>query len=526
MRIVTLPPGVSRLLPDSITMRALDNETIAAGTSAAELMERAGQGVAQQILRDIPLDATITVLCGSGNNGGDGLVIARVIRESGFGCAVFVVSSPRHTPEFNIHAQSAGEVHFIGERQSNYPAEWISAEMNLVRSALESSDVVIDALLGVGQKHPPAGAIESVVVLLNELRSKRTFKIISVDVPTGVDCNNGGVFDLHVTADATICIELIKCGLTQFPAREAAGTLSLVPIGISGNTPVDYKLLDEETAPKLAARQPNAHKGIFGHLLVIGGSANFPGAPELTARAGIRCGAALVTRCSPLNAWIHSITPEVMRCGGVSSQDGFAEGDFEGIAPTVARCNSFAVGPGIGQAKSTVDFVLKVLTALGEKSLPVVVDADALNAVAVGRAHSLLKGMVITPHPGEAARLLNVKTSDISKDRFSAIEELENLTGAIVVLKGAGTLIRWKGGCYVSDSADPYLATGGSGDVLTGIIGSLMAQKMKPEEAALLGVIVHTRAAVKAVEKTGGPIIASDLIEAIPAAVNAFTERR
>lgn len=522
MRTIALPPAIPRLLPDADEMRAWDNETIAAGTSAEVLMERAGNGVAHEVLAQITPRAQAVVLCGPGNNGGDGLVVSRVLREHHVACRTFVVASTKHSPEFLSHAKSTGDVEYIGARHPGYPADWKEGTWPSIRTALESAQIVVDAILGVGQSRDVSGDLLALVNLFNSVRDHSDCKVVAVDTPTGVDTNTGQIFQHCIRADVTVCIEMVKRGLLQFPGCEMAGSICVARIGISGSSRVLFSLLDDESVPRLAKRKAVSHKGNYGHVLVVGGSAAFPGAPELTSRAALRTGAALVTRCSPAQTWGTAITPEIMRLPA-SASDVFTSTDVTSVLEAAEKCTSVALGPGLGQRGETIAFVLALLEGLQQKKIPVVVDADAINAVSAEKAFSNLRGTLITPHPGEAARLLDVTVADLMKDRYSAAVELERITGATVILKGAGTIVWAEGAGYVSDSANPYMATGGSGDVLTGILAGLLANRLSMSDSARLGVLSHARAAEKAVQQSGGTIIASDIIDCLPAIIGRFT---
>lgn len=286
--------------------------------------------------------------------------------------------------------------------------------------------------------------------------------------------------------------------------------------------------LDPSKLPKLPPRDKRAHKGDFGHVLVIGGSVNMPGASVLAAHGALRSGAGLVTLCPGSSERDPSLWPEIMtlaqKAGSYSTH---GRRSYKIISDFLSRIKpTILVGPGLGEGEEIGELISEILKAAQELGLFGVLDADALNSISEFNITGDFSGFVVTPHPGEAARLLRCDAEDIQNDRPRAAAEIsERLPGAVVVLKGAGTIVLREGKAIVNTSGNPYLATAGSGDVLAGVISGLIAQDATPMEAALIGVYIHGLSADKIIKRRFGPLVASELLHEIPLEVGLFTER-
>jgi NAD(P)H-hydrate epimerase len=345
-------------------------------------------------------------------------------------------------------------------------------------------------------------------------RGAPQLRVVSADIPTGVDGDTGQLFSPYVTADLTVCVEHIKRGLVQFPARFACGAIETVSIGINSSSPSEFRILEQDNLPALGPRRADSHKGDFGRVLVIGGSIGMPGAPILTALGALRSGAGVVSRVVK-RSWLDTAgLPECMV--NVLSGDGdfFRGGDAPEVIELLGSFDVVVVGPGMGVASETGEFLGALCDGMRLLGKRVVVDADAINLLSsVGIS---LNGIdaVITPHPGEASRMLGRPTPAIQGNRFKAVRELMEKHGVVSVLKGAGTLVYGPAGGGIVCRGTPYLATAGSGDVLAGIIAALCSRFESVFDAACLGAWAHAVAGSLASESAGGPILASDIARA------------
>lgn len=443
------------------------------------LMERAGRAAAALVRSRYPLAQRIAVVCGTGNNGGDGYVLARVLAESRR--EVYVYAPDQALPT-------------RGEAASACVA-WQAAggQMSIFSGELPEVDLVVDALFGIGLTRPPQGAHAALIDAINA----QTAPVLALDVPSGVDADTGATPGVAVAADATLTFIGLKQGLLSGRAPALVGELLVdeleLPRVLFACVPAAARVLRaEQLAGWLPKRARDAHKGNFGHVLIVGGDEGFGGAVRLAAEAAARVGAGLVsvaTRAAHVTS-ILSARPELM-VRGVAGP-----GDLETL---LDKASVVVVGPGLGQSA----WSQTLLAAVTERGLPVVMDADALNLLAQA-ACVLPEQVVITPHPGEAARLLDVSTGEIQADRFAAAQKLAEFFQATVVLKGAGTVIcDGPQNVAICPLATPALATGGSGDVLAGCIGGLIAQGLKPADAARAGVLMHALAGLAAAAEGG-----------------------
>lgn len=518
-------------LPTAVEMRALERETIEQGVSSLELMERAGVAIAIRLREVWPTARKVVVLCGPGNNGGDGLVIARYLSGQGLQVSAVIVHAERYSAEFTEQLSRAENVRVFGgdaPREGADGAVLSKISTLELRELIAGSDVVCDALLGTGQREAPRGAIHELVQIVRELQhsslqtSGAPFRVVAVDMPTGVDGDTGVIHECHIVAELTVTVQCIKRGLLQFPARSACGRIVAVDIGIAGSTPIEYSLAMADNLPMILSRPADAHKGILGRVLVIGGSLAMPGAPMLSALGALRCGAGIVSRCVR-KGW-HTIPPLPEAMFEVLSGDSpvYQSGDAAAVAEIAARYDVCVIGPGLGTDPATADFIVQLLYAMRVRSARVIMDADALNLLALSSV--TLKGLsaIVTPHPGEAARLLGISSAEVQRDRFAACRQIACKLQAIAVLKGAGTLIHdGKEGKLVAEGT-PYLAAPGSGDVLAGILAACAVRTRSLWEASIVGVWLHARAGMAAAAKRGGPILASEIADHVGAVVGAI----
>lgn len=454
-----------------------------------ELMERAGRAAAALVRTRYPLAQRIAIVCGSGNNGGDGYVVARLLAEARRAVYVYAPDQVLPVQGEAVHAFEAWQ--------------HVGGQMSIFGHDLQGFDLVIDALFGIGLTRPPQGAYAALIKAMNA----QSAPILALDVPSGLDADTGHCPGVAVSAHTTLSFIGLKQGLLTGQAPGLVGEvlvddLDLPPVLFACVPAAARVLRPLDLGAWLPRRNRAAHKGHFGHVLVVGGDDGYGGAVRLAAEAAARVGAGLVsvaTRTSNVNS-ILSARPELMvRAVSVPAD----------LAPLLAKATVIVVGPGLGQSAWSQG----LLAAVTERGLPIVMDADALNLLAQA-ACVLPEHVVITPHPGEAARLLDCSSADVETDRFAAAQRLAEFFQATVVLKGAGTLI-----CEslqhlsISPYANPALATGGSGDVLAGAIGGLIAQGLSAADAARAAVLLHAMAAAAAAGEGGERgMLAGDLM--------------
>lgn len=504
-------------LPSAQEMAGLDRETIERGVPGLELMERAGVAIAQRICEAFPRAKKAIVLCGPGNNGGDGVVIARVMAERGFEVSVVLAAAQRYSVECETQLLTARAVRIFGGTpglQLLDSGSFLPVTTPELRELLQASDIVIDALLGTGQRDAPRGPLGELVELVSAAgQPSRRYSVVAVDVPTGVDSDTGRTHTPHIVADRTIAVQCIKRGMLHFPGRSACGVIEVVDIGITGQTPVEFSLVARENVPSMVPRPPDAHKGMLGRVLVVGGSLAMPGAPMLAALGALRTGAGIVSRCVRIGWQTIPPLPEAMFEVLSGDATTLQMADVPRVVEMAGRHDVVVIGPGVGTESGTVDCIVAVLEALKARGARVIVDADALTALALRRV--TLKGLsaIVTPHPGEAARLLGVTSQEVQRDRFGAVREVSRRVEAITVLKGAGSLIHDGAIGRLVAEGTPYLATPGSGDVLAGILAACAVRTRSLWEGAVLGVWLHAQAGTRAATSRRGPILASEIAE-------------
>ncbi|MBM3493338.1 MAG: NAD(P)H-hydrate dehydratase [Armatimonadetes bacterium] len=504
-------------------MRELDRVAIAGGMPGAVLMENAGHAVARQadaLYRRVDR-GHVWIGCGVGNNGGDGFVAARRLALAGVPVVVGILGDSDR-----IAGDALTNLHILRQMGARFG------------SLTEDASVVVDALLGTGSSGEPRGVVAEAKATVN----RHPAPVVAVDVPTGVNADTGAVPGIAIKADVTVTFGYAKPGLLMYPGAEHAGRVVVDSIGFAWDTIALESWLEwfDECAARsiVPRRRRDAHKGDFGRVLIVGGSAAMSGAVALAARGALRSGAGLVTVAVP--ASVHRIVashqPEVM-CIALPERDGAIALDaLPVIERTVERCDAVCVGPGLSVADES-QAVARLL--IGNCPRPLVADADALTAI-VGKPEVTCcrrdagatfgqdaRVTVLTPHPGEAARLLGTDAATVQADRLAAVRELASRYSSVAVLKGAGTLI---GDPQPSDPSDPSnprvavvtegnpgMATAGSGDVLTGLVGGFIAQGLPAGRAAALAAYVHGQAGDEAARRIGEHgLIAGDIAERIP----------
>ncbi len=504
-------------------MREIDRKTIEDyGIASPVLMERAGLAVAARVRQSFDRSARVVVLAGSGNNGGDGLVAARLLHNEGWDVRVFLLSQPERLSPDCLRQYETARMTGVRIVEARPPA------LKDLRSAL-----VIDAMLGTGLNKPLRGDMAAVVDRVNRAGTD----VVAVDIATGVSSDTGAVMGGAVRAVMTVTFGLPKAGHVFHPGAEYAGRLFVEDIGfppeLLHSDEIAMELVDKEYVSRLLPRRAvNSHKGDYGHVLVAAGSLGKTGAALLTARAALRSGAGLVTIGTP-DSVAGPLTAAVLEemtlplpstaSGGLSK---------EAVRPVLdflrERADVLAIGPGLSTDAETVEFVINTVAG---SPVPVVVDADGLNALSTlgyGGLVRLIRGLrvpvVLTPHVGEMARLLGTGIPDVAADLPNSALGLARDTGACTVLKGVPTVTATPGGlCLVNSSGNPGMATAGAGDVLTGVIASLIGQGLPPQEAAAAGVFIHGLSGdIAAAGKTVYALTAGGLIEALPEGFRAI----
>ena len=524
-------------LPAPEEMRALEQRAIAAGTPVAELMESAGEAVASMLGQwygtRLQNEGPIVILCGPGNNGGDGLVTARYLQEAGADVHVVVVYAQKYSPlltdQLKRFMQQSDRVYLFADKGATLEKVTQVIDRSTLSSLLASAWMIVDALLGVGQQESPRGAIRVIIECVKEVLSRAggQQQCIAVDVPTGVNCSSGQVYAPAIEAHATITIEAPKRGMLQYPARAVCGRITAAPIGITLADGCEFSVITpEDAALQLPGRSPQAHKGDFGQVAVIAGSTSYPGAAELVCRAALRTGAGLVTKVDVGDGARSESWPEIVHRSVVRDAEGAW---LYRLCEQLKKSRCAVIGPGLGVAVDTAEMLQALLNFIEKDRLCCVLDADCLNVmsreIAAGRVFSLPQA-VLTPHPGEAARLLGCRSEDVQRDRYQAVREIAQRTSATVVLKGASSIVYNARHGFVNVTGNPYMATPGSGDVLAGMIGARVAAGQTPLDAAVCAVYYHGLAGDLAHDQRRTCIIASDIIEAIPQALSTPASAR
>ena len=522
-------------------MRLAEQAAVERGDTWEGLMERAGQAVAREVLARVKKGKRALLLVGPGNNGGDALVAGRHLREAGWAVVAYLW-------------KRGGPADRLVEALMGCGGQVVSAEtdegMEVLTRELGQADVVVDGLLGMGLARPIEGPLRDIVEAVNRVSGPL---VVAVDLPTGVHADTGQVLGVAVRAAVTVTMGWAKRGLYQFPGAEYAGEVVVAEIGIPEEflKGVQAEVLDEERLRAvLPVRRRDGHKGTFGRVLVVAGSLHYTGAPYLAAMAAYRVGAGLVTLAPPRTIY-PILAARALETTFLPLPEGevgaVGEGAIKVLGEAIGRYQVLVLGCGLGQEEGTVAFVRRLLRVrerpqpgIGflprveveefEGELPLLVlDADGLNALAGVPEwwKNLPPGrVVLTPHPGEMARLLGASQDEVLASRMAVAQRAATTWKQVVVFKGANTVVAHpEGKVVVNPVACPALATAGTGDVLAGAIGGFLAQGVAPFEAALLGVYVHGLAG-KIVEEEVGPAggVAGQVLEALPKALRRLAE--
>lgn len=461
------------------------------GIAGFELMSRAGYAVFQQLIQHCPNAQSVAVVCGSGNNAGDGYIVGTLLLRAGFTVRVFSVGDPLQLKGDALTAYQ------------HYVAAFGVIEPFQTEMALKA-DVIIDALLGSGLNKPVTGLYADAITAINQ----STAFVLAVDMPSGLNADTGNVMGIAVKADVTVTFIALKQGLFTGHAADYCGELCYASLAIPDTIlATQHASAIRVSHQSLPRRLRCSHKGSYGHVLIIGGEQGYSGAARLAGVAALRVGAGLVsiaTRSSHTDL-MNSNQPELM-CHGVETA--------EQLMPLLAKASVIAIGTGLGQS----DWASGLLTAVLATQKPLIIDADALNLLA--RKPVSNPNWILTPHPAEAARLLNCTNADVQQDRFSAVAALQVNYQGIAILKGSGTLIASAEEIAVSNTGNAGMASGGMGDVLTGVLAGLVAQGLTLKQAAQQGVYLHGKAADLAAQNGERGLLASDLMPYLRLGVN------
>lgn len=454
------------------------------GIPGFELMSRAGYEVFQCIRNKWPDTQSVAVFCGAGNNAGDGYIIARLALEAGLKVSVYSL---------------ADLVNVKGDALAAYQS-YVKAKGTISPFQVEEvidADVMVDALLGTGLDRPVTGLYALAIQVINQSPAH----VIAVDSPSGLNADTGNVMGCAVKADCTVTFIGLKQGLFTGQATDYCGEIFYASLAVPD-------IIFQAVSPSairvvkipLPRRDRCSHKGNYGHVLIVGGDLGYSGAARLAGEAALRVGSGLVSVATRTEhaGFMNLNRPELM-CHGVETAGQ--------LAVLLEKATVVVVGPGLGQS----DWAIELFIATIKAQKPLIIDADGLNLLA--RSPVTNSDWILTPHPGEAARLLSCSTAEIQQDRFAAVSAIQAKYGGIAVLKGAGTLIASEDDCAVSTTGNPGMASGGMGDVLAGVIAGLLAQGLSLNNAAQQGVYLHGLAADLAAEKDGERgLLASDLM--------------
>ena len=523
-----MQPRISNCLPDALysveQTRQMDRLAIAQhNISGILLMRSAGQAAFDLIQQKWPKANRLLVFCGGGNNAGDGYIVAALARLSNFSVDVVALKEPQA-----LSGDAKLAYQFAVESGVNV-ANWDERSVEFFKTSSHHNAVIVDALLGTGFSGELRVDYQQAVERING----SDLPVLCLDVPSGLNANTGAIESIAVSATITLSFAGINAGLVTGLAADVIGALYFASIGMPAGVyehlkPVAKCLALDELLQKLPARKPTLHKGGLGKLLLVGGNHGMAGAVVMAVEAAARSGAGLL-RVITQNAHAGIVLNRRPEAMVVASEDSAR------LAQAISQSSCIAIGPGLGTDHWACERLHEALST----EYPLVVDADALNLLA-SLKHKTLTGhdelysvfstrlssgdakWVLTPHPGEAAKLLNTSVSKVQSDRYAAAKSLQKLYGGVVLLKGAGTVIANSDSLYVARVGNPGMASGGMGDILTGVIAALIVQGMCLSDAACLGAMLHGQAADDIAENEGQRgIVATDLLPYIRRRLNA-----
>jgi len=509
-------------------MREMDRQIIESfGLPGRILMENAGLGATRILLDrfDHLCDINVGVVAGRGNNGGDGFVIARCLVQKGIPVTVYLLGTKNQVKgdaESNLKLLKLLNVTVIEIENAE--------QFENQKSSLHQHNLWVDAIFGTGLNSDVRGYFKDVIEFINQSNKP----VLSVDIPSGLNADTGQPCGISVRAHTTATFGFAKIGHMTFPGVSYTGNLDVVDIGIPPHivksvNPLQVLLTPELICKKLAPRAPDTHKGGAGHLLVVAGSTGKTGAAAMTATSAVRAGAGLVTLGVPkqLNPIVETLVVEAMTWPLPDTDEGLLdESALDEIMDLLSGKQALAIGPGIGISKGIRSLLHRIVK---ECTVPMVIDADGLNALA-GHADILKEAMapiILTPHPGEMARLVNTTPREIQKDRITSARHFSRQFNVHLILKGARTVIAHPdGSVFINPTGNSGMASGGMGDVLTGMIAGLLTQGYSPESSAHLGVYLHGSGADYLAENKG-PVgfLASEVMNRIPEEIKRIVNR-
>lgn len=507
-------------------MKEVDNRAIAAGFPDIILMETAGRAVAEKARSFLSKAGNrVLILAGKGNNGGDGLVAARFLDMWGYNVKILLLAPGDEltgSPSVNYKLCQYREI------EINYIND--SIEEDKIKREMEYADLIIDAMLGTGLKGEVREPILSLIKWINMCNTK----VLAVDIPSGLDGERGSILGSAVRADFTVTMAYPKVGLVVYPGKELTGQLEVVDLGVPERfaeevKPTHFILTYNEVKELLPLRETTGHKGTFGKVVIFGGSKGMAGAPSLTGKAALKTGAGLVRVAVPagIQEIVANYSVEIITEGLDDDNGNISTSSLPVIEDLIEKSDVIALGPGMGRSKSITEIVRKIIVNSGSR--PVIIDADGINSISNLNYLKDRKGpTILTPHPGEMARLIKEKVEYIERNRINIAREFSIKYQTYLVLKGAATVIALPDGkVYINQTGNNGLATAGSGDVLTGIISGLIAQGVDVEKAVVLGPYLHGFSADLAVKDyTTYGLNAGDIIRYIPESFKKIREGR
>jgi ADP-dependent NAD(P)H-hydrate dehydratase / NAD(P)H-hydrate epimerase len=509
----------AKRVPTTAELRSLEAQWIESchANWGLVLMELAGKRAAE-IARHMWQKHSVSIFCGRGNNGGDGLVVARYLSLWEIPFSVFMVEGPQKPPSQNRSESIINKeaLEKLGSKITHVTANNIDE----IRAKVKESALIVDALLGTGLDRIVEGTYKQLIELINECNCP----VLAVDIPSGVNSDTGQIMGSAVQANKTVTFGYLKPGLLLFPGADLAGEISLVDIGLPEFTGQSKQWLTTKdyVLSLLPKRPTNSHKGTFGSVLSIAGCTNYRGAATLASLSALRTGAGLSMLATAKSVIPNENILEVIYKALPETENGsIAVSAIDELREEVAKHTATIVGPGLGDHSETIDFVQKLLPLLDK---PTIIDADGLNAVA--KNTSLFprnKKFVLTPHPKEFSRLTGLSTEQVQANRIGSALKAASDFAAVIVLKGAHSIIASpEGDVFINPTGNSGMATAGAGDVLSGIIGGLLAQGLSPLHAAVAGTYIHGLAGDIAQAQIGEVgFIAGDISHAVPAALTS-----
>ena len=507
-------------------MRSVEEHAARSGLAYKRMMENAGAACARNIRniceKELSGKKNICIVCGKGNNGGDGFVIARKLSENGFYPKIILADGyPGTEDAIDNYKMTIG----LG-----ILSVWYDSEREKAVTALKDADVIVDAVYGFGFH----GELSTDMKMLFGAINSSSALVISVDIPSGVYCDNGKMSDSAIKADYTIAVSALKPAHIIYPAAENCGDIIVVNIGITEESFRSVKntlftLSPREIKQFFPKRETTGHKGSFGHALLICGSRKMTGAAELSAKAALRSGAGLVTVAFPECMYIPMATKltEALLLPLEANDEGtLSEKALPYILAEMEKCDAVLIGCGIGVNKDTVKIVSSVIA---NAKCPVIIDADGINAVStdINMLRKAAVPVILTPHPGEMSRLIGVSVENIQSDRVAVAKNFSGNYFVTLALKGANTIVTGEReeGVYVNSTGNTGLSKGGSGDLLAGLMTGFVAQGMDPQKAAQAAVYIHGYLGEQVSESTSvRGMLPSDMLGVLPAVMADFSE--